>query len=96
MKDCSTCSFGGRPIYKFPCSSCLYDGKNMTMYAPQHRETNADKIRAMSDEQLAEMRAEIQIDCIEKLAPYCEGNFNYSKQQMIEGNLQWLKQEAEE
>lgn len=50
MYDCLDCTFSGRPPYKYPCSGCYKSSKWVAKEKPM---TNADHIRAMSDEELA-------------------------------------------
>lgn len=51
MGTCLECKYCERPPYKFPCSECKnhnkYESKSET------QKTNGDRIRAMSDEELA-------------------------------------------
>ena len=54
MKECATCDFLGRPSYKSPCSECRDFSKwSGDANAYEERKTNADRIRSMSDEELA-------------------------------------------
>lgn len=50
MYDCTDCTFSGRPPYKYPCSGCYKSSKWAGKEKPI---TNADHIRSMSDEELA-------------------------------------------
>ena len=52
---CDTCIYSGRPTYKSPCSECnMEEGTTICKYEPvPHTPTNADRIRAMNDEELA-------------------------------------------
>ena len=49
MGTCENCKYAGRPPYKSPCSECITHSK----HEPVEVRTNADCIRAMSDEELA-------------------------------------------
>lgn len=49
MPTCNICKYAGRPIYKSPCSEC----KGFSKYEYEKLQTNADRIRGMSDEELA-------------------------------------------
>ena len=51
MPTCNICKYAGRPTYKSPCSEC----KEFSEYEYENKKTNADRIRAMSDEELADM-----------------------------------------
>ena len=54
MPTCNICKYAGRPIYKSPCSEC----KGFSKYEYEKLQTNADRIRAMSDEELANVLRE--------------------------------------
>ena len=56
MAICETCDYANRPPYKSPCSECDKTmGSPFCCYEHEEKPTNADHIRAMSDEELAEM-----------------------------------------
>lgn len=48
MPACNICKYAGRPIYKSPCSEC----KGFSKYEYEKIQTNADRIRAMSIDEL--------------------------------------------
>ena len=50
MVDCRNCEFGGRPSYEWPCNICTDSSAFKQKPKPT---TNADRIREMSDEELA-------------------------------------------
>jgi len=50
MNGCKTCAYRGTPSYKYPCDRCYGFDK---YEAIKPRLTNADRIRAMTDEELA-------------------------------------------
>ena len=52
MPNCNICKYAGRPTYKSPCSEC----KEFSKYEYEKKKTNADRIRAMSDEEQAEIK----------------------------------------
>ena len=61
--------------------------------------THADRIRAMTDEELAEMRADNLCYMIEQLKDILEKRnikIEYSRTKFVENDLCWLKQEANE
>ena len=76
MATCNICKYAGRPTYKSPCSEC----KEFSKYEYENKKTNADIIRSMSDEELAENMSDWQC---------CGGGLD-SKDW-----LKWLKQPAE-
>ena len=47
MATCNICKYAGRPIYKSPCSEC----KGFSKYEYEKLQTNADRFRAMSNEE---------------------------------------------
>ena len=51
MATCNICKYAGRPTYKSPCSEC----KEFIKYEYENKKTNADIIRSMSDEELANL-----------------------------------------
>ena len=53
MPTCNICKYAGRPTYKSPCAEC----KEFSKYEYENKKTNADRIRSMSDEELADFLA---------------------------------------
>ena len=49
MSKCETCA---RKQYGYLCDGCIHDPDNKDLYEPM---TNADRIRGMSDEELAKL-----------------------------------------
>lgn len=49
MATCNICKYAERPMYKSPCSEC----KGYSKYEYKQVQTNADRIRSMTDEELA-------------------------------------------
>ena len=56
MSKCETCA---RKQYGYLCDGCIHDPDNKDLYEPM---TNADRIRAMSDEELAEFLIDLADD----------------------------------
>lgn len=56
IKDCCSCIYETRSTFTEPCVSCGFDFRNyMAKPTPKRkRKTNADIIRAMTDEELAD------------------------------------------
>lgn len=79
--DCDNCKHKTCWEYAEPCSSCTNMTGVPTNWEPQ---TNSDRIRAMTDEELAKM-----INGFESFALACGGAWP------TENWLKWLKQEAE-
>ena len=97
MPNCNICKYAGRPTYKSPCSEC----KEFSKYEYENKKTNADIIRAMSDEELAEFLTHINPtncqDCAFSHGWRCHpdrddyADFDKCK----EGRKRWLQQPAE-
>ena len=76
MPNCNICKYAGRPTYKSPRSEC----KEFSKYEYENKKTNADRIRSLTDEQLARW---LEYEGGGACAEVC-------------GWLDWLKQPAEE
>ena len=90
MNICETCDYANRPPYKSPCSECDKTmGSPFCCYEHEEKPTNADRIRAMSDEEIAQWLC-LNYGCTkclgEKLCTINDGKAN--------GMLKWLKQPA--
>ena len=85
-KACNICKYAGRPTYKSPCSEC----KEFSKYEYENKKTNADIIRSMSDEELADMLWETgrnyRAICVDPVVDYNEQH---------EHLIDWLKNPAE-
>ena len=95
---CDTCVNAGTASYKYPCNCCdMIEGSSRCKYKKVR--THADRIRAMSDEELY-LWAKKQIGCGFDFFPcgvVCEGKCeSYSDEDCKEKILNWLKQPAEE
>ena len=75
MSKCETCA---RKQYGYLCDGCIHDPDNRDLYEPM---TNADRIRGMSDEELAEFLYQVGYDNGWGLKEFA---------------LEWLQQPAEE
>ena len=60
------------------------------------KETNADRIRAMSDEELAQFIWNRDIDIVEKASKAVEFTFTVDREKCFKNVLDWLKKEVEE
>lgn len=89
MNICETCDYANRPPYKSPCSECDRTmGSLFCYYEHEEKPTNADRIRAMSDEELANVVAN-GVGCVLS-APHCmDDDCTYCI-------LKWLKQPVKE
>ena len=84
MAICETCDYANRPPYKSPCSECDKTmGSPFCCYEHEEKPTNADRIRAMSDEEMA-------TDLLDIFEEICEDGIPCR-----EWMLKWLKQPAE-
>ena len=95
---CDTCVNAGTASYKYPCNCCdMIEGSSRCKYKKVR--THADRIRAMSDEELAKWLARTQYANMMEDAeifgaqlPFEEETLKGAEQEC----LQWLKQPAEE
>ena len=85
MPNCNICKYAGRPTYKSPCSEC----KEFSKYEYENKKTNADRIRAMSDEELVEFIKNIKVR-----AAFCKTVKNNDAFEKL-CSAEWLKQPAE-
>lgn len=76
FESCSKCKFDGKSTHDFPCNECVHNAREH--FRPK---SNADKIRAMSDEELAEFLAETEL---------------HGSQGGYKDYLEWLKSEVKE
>ena len=91
FETCSKCKHDGTRIYEYPCNACKH---NKVMDAEQFEPmTNADRIRNMSDEELADI---IFDDCTIKMGletcKYLDCDGHDCKKCVLE----WLQSEVEE
>lgn len=90
-KDCNTCKFELYKAEEIPCRDCGMDDREYWQAKPQ---TNADRIRAMSDEELAEFIRDVSYECQDAYCgnhcPMCAYPWCSS-----ERTMEWLKQPAE-
>ena len=89
MPTCNICKYAGRPTNKSPCSEC----KEFSKYEYENKKTNADIIRDMTDEELAELLANETY----RIAKPCFDAFGYGleKQVIYVKRLKWLQQPTE-
>jgi hypothetical protein len=100
MAICETCDYANRPPYKSPCSECDKTmGSPFCCYEHEEKPTNADRIRAMTDEELAKF-----LECF-GLCHHCTehhrlGDVRFYQDEKCDEQceqhcLEWLKQPAE-
>lgn len=84
---CKDCDYVGRPTYDYPCSRCdMTAGSQFCMYEHKEKPTNADKIRAMNDDELSEFLWQFDIEEVAR-----EDNYWLTRRKLIE----WLQQSVE-
>ena len=96
MAICETCDYANRPPYKSPCSECDKTmGSPFCCYEHEEKPTNADRIRAMSDEELAKLIAENAYTgaCNDFGIPH-QGQCCHNCER-CDAIIKWLKQPAE-
>ena len=96
MAICETCDYANRPPYKSPCSECDKTmGSPFCCYEHEEKPTNADRIRAMSDEELAKLIVENAYTgaCNDFGIPH-QGQCCHNCER-CDAIIKWLKQPAE-
>ena len=63
--------------------------------AKQHKQTNADKIRSMTDEELADFLWHRDIQIVERASKVAGFNYSYDEAQCIQNIKDWLKATVE-
>lgn len=82
FESCEKCKYRYKSDCEYPCERCVHGCVVKEYYEPM---TNADRIRAMSDEELAEHFSELIKDTYEN--EYCKD---------VNDWLNWLQSEMEE
>ena len=89
MNGCEICANRGTPSYKSPCSECYGFNK---YEAIKPRITNGDRIRAMTDEELAEF---ISCKMVETRLDLHPELLMATRRKKLYDTLYWLKQPVE-
>lgn len=94
MAGCSICKHQGKGEHEFPCCDCVHNAR-------EHFEpyTNADRIRSMSDEELADENLYfISEHALKEGFHYTglDGGYYKTAKEAVKANLQWLKSEVKE
>ena len=96
-RSCESCKYKNKRIEEYPCSHCIHNAEEE--FVPQ---TNADRIRAMSDEELADAILET---CLREGMPFCKNKLQCS--QILDNGktipdemckqclIEWLQSESE-
>lgn len=88
FESCDKCKFSIKAPTEEPCSNCVHNA--MDNFKPK---SNADRIRSMSDEELAEF-----LDQFDSTCGMCihQGECYVMNGKCRDGFLQWLKSEVKE
>ena len=90
MLRCEKCRHEDVSAKKYPCSKC--DSVTNDLFEPK-KQTNADRIRSMSDEELAEFSEQISTDSMDTIS---FGTKDYEEiWEHKETALKWLQSEVE-
>ena len=87
MATCNICKYAGRPIYKSPCSEC----KGFSKYEYEKLQTNADRIRSMTDDELNDLFYDIYNAGVDDASSYEWGH----RKNNFEWTMDWLQNPAE-
>lgn len=87
MATCNICKYAGTPSYKSPCSEC----KGFSKYEYEKPKTNADRIRAMNDEELAELLQDAYNAGSDDAEAW---HFGKGHRYSFEWDLEWLQSPA--
>lgn len=79
LKSCDKCKYSSKSDNEYPCNKCVHSATDK--FKPK---TNADKIRAMDDEELAKFLVDVET----------HGYHDQSVSGTLE-MIDWLKSEAE-
>jgi hypothetical protein len=92
FESCDKCKHGWKTENDYPCNTCKHGVNIKDFFTPK---TNADAIREMSDEELAEFLLE-KTSCT--VCSYGKDGICYCGygKNCDDGVLQWLKSEAKE
>ena len=92
IKNCINCRYSEVPLFAGPCNEC----KDEYSKWEERVQTNADRIRAMSDEELAGLMFDLVADCQFCPAKDRELYCLVSKETCRSAWCDWLKREATE
>ena len=89
LNRCIKCKYLTTHDTEYPCNVCEHRVETKDLYEPR---TNADHIRSMSDEELAEF-----LDQFDSVCGMCihQGECYVMNSKCRNGFLQWLKSEVE-
>lgn len=92
-EHCKNCKHEIESAYEFPCADCVFNGGDEDM-SEQKIITNADRIRSMTDEELAEFLSKnTNCDCCNI---QCPNKFGCSAGGSCSGRWEeWLQKDSE-
>ena len=91
FESCEKCKYNSKAETEYPCNRCVHNATDK--FEPI---TNADKIRSMSDEELAEFINFGSPDCSRHCADFKPGcSFSCNHNHGNDVILKWLQSEAE-
>ena len=94
MSGCSICKSLKLSVYEAPCSKCVSGSEFECVPTIQKKQTNADRIRTMSDEELTKF-LNSRVSCIDHCQEFgagCALKCRHNNGLDVFNN--WLKQEA--
>ena len=94
FESCNQCKFDGRSTHEFPCNECVHNAREH--FRPK---SNADRIRSMSDEELAKENLYfISEGALKEGFHYTglDGRYYKTGEEAFMANMRWLKSEVKE
>lgn len=88
LESCDKCKYNEKSETEYPCNQCVHNATDK--FKPM---TRADKIRSMSDEELASKFIEYVDSSGRYYCSDCE--YFYTIEDAIKHELEWLQSEAE-
>ena len=95
MEYCSRCKYQDKREHEAPCAGCIHNA--LENFEPM---TNADRIRSMTDEELAKFLEAVTCEthgwcneCKSLKGDYCHG-LNDESNSLVQERLKWLKSEV--
>jgi len=96
FESCDKCKYDRKSEYDYPCNTCKHGVNIDDFFTPK---TNADLIRAMSDEELANENIYFVSECALKEGFHytgLDGGYYKTAKEAVEANMNWLKSEVKE
>lgn len=94
-KDCSVCKhLKDRGYCEF--TACIIPCTVRATIPEAKPQTNADRIRSMTDEELAEFLLNRDLDVVEKASKAAGFTYKVDRERCLANVIDWLKEEAKE